>query len=235
MAGNELENLFSDTSSAKQNLKEASSKAQEAIRRRKEIQARMESLRRSIQSAAEESEEAKEEYERLAAELASLPEDDNEDDGNGYGGNSAMRQAVLSQMLAAQQRYQAAQKRKQAYVQELQRKKKEFQQLQNELNMLRVRLQNLREMFESLKQRYSREKEKNSQVASRFGSIQGSRFGQSAGAGQSLAVSKQNICERGVQFCENQKQIAEGWSRTIEQAQGPGQHEERGDGGRDYE
>ena len=234
MAGNEIDNLYSDTSSAKQNLKEASSKAQEAIRRKKEIQARMESLRRAIQSAAAESEEAKEEYGRLAAELASIPDDD-EDDESGYGGNFAMRQAIMSQMLAAQQRYQAAEKKKQAYAQELEKKKREFQQLQNELNMLRIRLQNLREMFESLKQRYSREKEKNSQVASRFGSIQGNRFGQSAGAGQSLAVSKQNICERGVQFCESQKQIAEGWSRTIEQSQGPAQQQARGDEGRSFE
>ena len=235
MAGNEINNLYSDTSSAKQNLKEASSKAQEAIRRKKEIQARMESLRRAIQSAAAESEEAKEEYGRLAAELASIPDDD-EDDESGYGGNFAMRQAIMSQMLAAQQRHQAAERKKQAYVQELERKKKEYQQLQNELNMLRIRLQNLREMFESLKQRYAREKEKARNASNRFGRIQSeSKNKGNVDKDRDIAIAKQKIYAKGVQFCENQKQIADGWARTIEQAQGPGHQQEQGDSGRDYE
>ena len=86
-------------------------------------------------------------------------------------------------------------------------------------------------MFESLKKRFEEEKGKNSEVAGKFAAIQNNRFGQSAGAGQALAVSKQNICNRGVQFCEEQKKITQGWITTI----GESMVQEQGNGGRDYE
>lgn len=229
---NELDRLFSDTSGAKQNLKEAGSKVQGVINRIKEIQAQMESLRQKMEAATAEYEEQKAEYERLAAELAALSDDD--DDEEGQGNNFARRQAIMGQMLAAQQRYQKAERDRQAYQQQLESKKKQLQQMQNELNMLRIRLQNLIEMFEDLKRRYEKEKETNRQAAARFASIQGNRFGQSAGAGRNLAISKQNICDRGVNFCNNEKQIAEGWIKTIDESQSQMQQRQQGDGARDF-
>ena len=231
MARGELENLYTETLNAKQNLQSYALNAQKSIQLKNELQEKMETLLRAIASADDEAERAKQEYLKLAAQLASIPQDDNDEDGFDAG-YSSIRQVILGRMLDAQQRKQQAERRKQQYQEDLEKKKKKHQEIIKELRLLRIRLENLRSMIESLEKRYSSEKELKKEESRKFTQVRGSsKFASVASQGEAIAKSKIKICDQGIKFCVYQKSIATGWINTIDQSLG--QQQNRGDGGID--